>query len=257
MEDVVNRGHVGQETGLKRPVSLKGLKARRELQVGQVSAQYGGPTAKLVINRDVRAAWLPKRQRVFGLVIWVCVIGSFQTGTRDITEGMSSYSLHFSKENEHVIKGLGCRMRFKGQCWGLRRLGVKETILEGLLVGQGLNLLVIVEGFSRSLAEEKDTLEHVNCGRADPGLKGSRLLMRVIFIFVFVLGLVTDGLFIRVNAPVKPSLSMSFEGFKLSARHQPFMKDLRARSEGISFLRLGRLLWPSHFRGQVQSSQMT
>ncbi len=62
MEDVVNRGHVGQETtGLKRPISLKGLKAHRELQVGQVSAQYGGPTAKLVINQDVRAAWLPKR----------------------------------------------------------------------------------------------------------------------------------------------------------------------------------------------------
>ncbi len=50
MENVVNRGHVGQETGLKRPVSLKGLKACKELQVGQVSVQYGGPTAKLVIN---------------------------------------------------------------------------------------------------------------------------------------------------------------------------------------------------------------
>ncbi len=59
--------------------------------------------------------------------------------------------------------------------------------------------------------------------------------MRVIFIFVFVLGLVTDGLFIRVNAPVTPSLWMSFEGFKLSARHQPFMKGLRAHSEGIPF----------------------
>ncbi len=50
MEDVVNRGHVSQETGLKRPVSLKGLKACRELQVGQVSAQYGGLMAKLVVN---------------------------------------------------------------------------------------------------------------------------------------------------------------------------------------------------------------
>ncbi len=81
--------------------------------------------------------------------------------------------------------------------------------------------------------------------------------MRVIFIFVFVLGLVMDGLFIRVNAPVMPSLSTLFKGFKLSARHQPFMKGLRARFEGISFLRPGRLLWPSHFRGQVQSSWMT
>jgi hypothetical protein len=61
MEDIVNRGHVGQETGLKRPVSFKGLKACRELQVGQVSAQYGGPMVKLIVNRDVRAAWLPKR----------------------------------------------------------------------------------------------------------------------------------------------------------------------------------------------------
>jgi hypothetical protein len=50
MENIVNRGHVGQETGLKRPLSLKGLNACRELQVGQVSAQYGGPTAKLIVN---------------------------------------------------------------------------------------------------------------------------------------------------------------------------------------------------------------
>ncbi len=152
MEDVENHGHVGQETGLKRPVILKGLKACIELQVDQVSAQYGGPMAKLVVSQDVRAPWLPKRQRVFGLIIWVCIVRSFQTGTRDITEGMSSYSPHLAKENEHVIKGLGCRMWFKGQCWGLRRLGVKETILEGLLVGQGLNLLVIVEGFRCPLA---------------------------------------------------------------------------------------------------------
>ncbi len=81
--------------------------------------------------------------------------------------------------------------------------------------------------------------------------------MRVIFIFVFVLGLASDGLFIRVNAPVTPSLSMSFEGFKLSARHQPFMEGLRARSEGISSPRLGWLLWPSHCRGLVWSSLMT
>ncbi len=55
---------------------------------------------------------------------------------------------------------------------------------------QSRHHLVIVEGFRRSLAEEKDTLEHVNCGRADPGLKGSRFLLQVIFIFIFVLGLV-------------------------------------------------------------------
>ncbi len=119
---------------------------------------------------------------------------------------------------------------------------------------QSCHHLVILEGFRRSLAEEKDTLEHVNCGCADPGLKGSRFLLRVITIFVFVLGLVTVGLFIRVNAPVTPSLSTSFEGFKLSARHQPFMIGLRALSEGISFPRPGQLLWPSHCRSQVRSS---
>ncbi len=50
MEDVVNPDHIGQETGLERPVSLKRHKACRELEVGQVSAQYGGPTAKLIVD---------------------------------------------------------------------------------------------------------------------------------------------------------------------------------------------------------------
>jgi hypothetical protein len=120
---------------------------------------------------------------------------------------------------------------------------------------QGHHHLVVIEGFCRSLAEKKDMLEHVNCGCADPGLEGSRFLLWVIFIFVTVLGLVTDGLFIRVNTPVTPSLPTLFEGFKLSMRHQPFMKSLRAHSEGISILRRGQLLWPSHFRGQVWSSR--
>jgi hypothetical protein len=78
-------------------------------------------------------------------------------------------------------------------------------------------------------------LEHVNCGRADPGLEGSRFLMQVIFIFVFVLDLVTDGLFIRVNAPVTPSLLTLIKGFKLSARHQPFIKRLRRCLRGYPF----------------------
>jgi hypothetical protein len=62
--------------------------------------------------------------------------------------------------------------------------GVSEYI-------QSYHHLVVVEGFCRSLAEEKDMLGHVNCGRADPGLKGSRFLLQVIFIFIFVLGLVS------------------------------------------------------------------
>ncbi len=42
---------------------------------------------------------------------------------------------------------------------------------------QSCHHLVIAEGFCRSLAEEKDTLEHVNGGCADPGLEGSRFFM--------------------------------------------------------------------------------
>ncbi len=93
---------------------------------------------------------------------------------------------------------------------------------------QGCNHLFIIEGFRCSLAEKKDSLEHVNGGRADPSLKGSSFLLRVIFVFVL------DSQFVRVNAPVMPSLSTSFKGFKLSARHQPFLQGPRARSEGIS-----------------------
>jgi hypothetical protein len=132
-----------------------------------------------------------------------------------------------------------------------------DVVGEVLEYIQGHHHLVVVEGFHHSLAEKKDMLEHVNCGCADLGLEGSRFLLRVIFIFVFVLGLVSDGLFIRVNAPVTPSLSTSFEGFKLNAMHQSFMKGLRARSEGISFPHLGWLLWPSHCRCLVRSSWTT
>ncbi len=113
---------------------------------------------------------------------------------------------------------------------------------------QGRNHLVIVEGFRRSLAEHKDSLEHVSGGRADPSLKGSNFLSRVIFI-VFVLGLILDGLFVRVNAPVMPSLLTSFEGFKLSTRYQHFLPGLGARSIGISSPRPGWLVWSSHCRG--------
>ncbi len=78
---------------------------------------------------------------------------------------------------------------------------------------QGCNHLVIVEGFCRSLAEKKDSLEHVNGGLMEPSLEGSSFLLRVIFIFVL------DGQFVRVNALVTPILLMLFEGSKLSARH--------------------------------------
>ncbi len=47
-----------------------------------------------------------------------------------------------SKENEHVGKCLSCRLRVKGHSQGLGQLGVKEVILEGLLVGQGLDVII-------------------------------------------------------------------------------------------------------------------
>ncbi len=84
-----------------------------------------------------------------------------------------------------------------------------DVVSEVLEYIQSRHHLVVVEGFRRSLAEEKDMFEHVNCGCVDPGLEGSRFLLRVIFISIFVLGLislVTDSLFIKVNAPVTLSL---------------------------------------------------
>ncbi len=94
---------------------------------------------------------------------------------------------------------------------------------------QGHNHLVIIEGFHRSLAEKKDLLEHVNGGVADPCLKGSSFLLRVISIVTVIFVFVLDGCFIRVNASLAPGLSYSFPGFKLSARHQPLLQVLRAR----------------------------
>ncbi len=122
-----------------------------------------------------------------------------------------------------------------------------DVISEVLEYIQGCNHVVIVEGFRCSWAEKKDLLEHVNGGLADPSLKGSSSLLRVIFIVIFVF--VLDGLFVRVNASVTPSLSTSFEGFKLSTRHQPFLQGLRARSKGISSPSLGKRQRSSHCRG--------
>ncbi len=93
---------------------------------------------------------------------------------------------------------------------------------------QGHNHLVIVEGFRRSLAEKKDSLEHVNRGLADPSLKGSSFLLWVIPIVTIIFVFVLDGCFVRVNASLAPGLSYSFPAFKLSARHQPLLQVLRA-----------------------------
>ncbi len=60
---------------------------------------------------------------------------------QDIIEGMPSYPTNLAEENKHVGKCLGCRLRVKGHGQGLRLLGVKEAILEGLLIGQGLDVI--------------------------------------------------------------------------------------------------------------------
>ncbi len=141
MEDIVNHDHVGQQTGIKRPVTLQGLKACGKLEVGQVGMQYWGPMAKLVVNQEIRAPWLAKRQGVFGLIVNISVDRSFSFGSRDITEGMPHYSLHFAKEDKHVGKCLSCQLRVKGHGQGLGLPGVKEAILEGLLIGQSLDVI--------------------------------------------------------------------------------------------------------------------
>ncbi len=59
----------------------------------------------------------------------------------DITERMPRYSPHLAKDNEHVGKCLSCQLRVKGHTRGLGLLGVKEVILEGLLIGQSLDVI--------------------------------------------------------------------------------------------------------------------
>jgi hypothetical protein len=84
---------------------------------------------------------------------------------------------------------------------------------------QGGDHLVVVEGFCRSLAEEKDSLEHVHSGLTDSCLKESRFPLRVTCIFRVVVLVVIDGRFVGVNAPLMPHLAIGFQGFKLSARY--------------------------------------
>ncbi len=114
MEDIVNRDHVGQETGLRRPVTLQSLKACGKLEVGQVRTQYWGPMEKLIMNQKIRAPRLAKRWGVFSLISNISVIQSFLVQTWDIIEGMPSYPPHCAEENKHVGKYLGCQMQVKG-----------------------------------------------------------------------------------------------------------------------------------------------
>jgi hypothetical protein len=52
--------------------------------------------------------------------------------------------------------------------------------------------LVVIEGFHRPLAKEKDSLKHINSSLADPGLEGNSILLQVI-VAVFVIILILDG----------------------------------------------------------------
>jgi hypothetical protein len=54
---------------------------------------------------------------------------------------MPHYPPHLAKKNEHVGKCLSCQLQIKGHGQGLELLGVKEFILEGLLIGQGLDII--------------------------------------------------------------------------------------------------------------------
>jgi hypothetical protein len=131
-----------------------------------------------------------------------------------------------------------------------------DVVGEVLEYIQSRHHLVVVEGFCRPLAKEKDLLEHINSGLADPSLEGNSILLQVI-IAVFVLVLISDGRFVRVLTPITPSLSTCLKGLKLNARHQHFLPGLGVRSIGISPSPSRRFGIFRHCEGQVRSSRMT
>jgi hypothetical protein len=94
---------------------------------------------------------------------------------------------------------------------------------------QGGDHLVIVEGYCCSLAEEKDSFEHVNCVLTNSCLDKGRVSLRIFCFFSIIIVIVIfDSPFVRVKAPLTPHLAMGCQGFKLSVRHQPFLQGLRA-----------------------------
>ncbi len=129
--------------------------------------------------------------------------------------------------------------------YGMAEL-LDDVVGEVLEYIQGCNHLVIVEGFRHFLAEKKDSLEHVNGGLADLCLEGSSFLLQVIPIITIIFIFVLDGRFVRVNSSLTPGLSYSFPGFKLSARHQPFLQVLRTHP--IWYHSCGRR-WSCNCRG--------
>jgi hypothetical protein len=97
---------------------------------------------------------------------------------------------------------------------------------------QGGNNLVIVEGCCHSLAEEKDSLEHVHCVLMDSCLDKSQFPLRVscIFSVVVIIVIIIDSQFVGVYAPLMSRLATGFQGFILIARHQHLLPGLRAGS---------------------------
>jgi hypothetical protein len=103
-----------------------------------------------------------------------------------------------------------------------------DVISDVLECIQSCDHVVVLEGFCRSLAKKKDSLEHVRSGLAGSCLKESQFPLRVTCIFSIIVIVIFDGQFVGVNTPFMPRLSMSFKGFKLCVRHQSFLQVLRA-----------------------------
>ena len=78
------------------------------------------------------------------------------------------------------------------------------------------------------MAEEKDSLEHVNCVLVDSCLDEGRVPLRVFCFFsVVIVIIIFDSSFVKVDVPLTLRLATGFQGFNLGARHQPFLEVLR------------------------------
>jgi hypothetical protein len=102
---------LARKLGSKGPSLSRVSRLLESLVWGQVNEQYGGPTTKLIVDWDIGAPWLAKRRGVFNLVIHIRIVGSFQGGMRDVTEKMSSYSLHLAKNNTEKALAAECDSR--------------------------------------------------------------------------------------------------------------------------------------------------
>jgi hypothetical protein len=96
---------------------------------------------------------------------------------------------------------------------------------------KGGDHLVIVEGYRCSLAEEKDSCEHIDCVLTDFCLDKGWVPLRVFCFFsVIIVIVIFNSQFVRVDAlfMLRLAMGMGFEGFKLRVRHQPLLQGLRA-----------------------------